>query len=405
MGLELPAGLASLHGLLGDDAPWPDPDEDDRLRSARAWFDLGDEVKAASTQLDQVAELVSARNSGDDVDAFDREYNDEEGLRQTLAKSGAAANLTGLGTLAVVLFRVVWKGLVIYFLAMLLLALMRAALSGPSGGIWAALRVAASRRSLRYLLERLKLNIGQITTNTVRQARNLLPIAAVVSVAYSLVPLPIMIKNVGLFKSDEQARRETEQILNATPMGREALAWAREHGVTILYQDLGDPLVAGLYSDEFNIIQVDTSGSTTTPEDMAGAVVHEVNHARRDGTPDPLLMSREEYIAAAIDEEAAGEVLAIKFGGQYDKAHGNHDGSWTNYGYDYHASYENAVEQAETDRRNAGEAPLTTSERQRIGEQSGQAEIAKQMRNSYFPQQFGDAWDKRFLGTVIDKLY
>ncbi|GAA3510431.1 hypothetical protein FHR32_003716 [Streptosporangium album] len=404
MSLELPAGLASLHGLLGDDAPWPDPDEDERLRSARAWFDLGEEVKAASAQLDHVAELVSARNSGDDVDAFDSEYNDEEGLRQTLAKGGAAANLTGLGTLAVVLFRVVWKGIVIYSLAMLLLALMRAALSGPSGGIWAALRVAYSRRSLRYLLERLKLNIGQITINTVRQARGLLSTAAFVTAGYSLTPLPIMIKSAGMFKSDEQARRETEQVLNATPMGREALAWAREHGVAILYQNLGDTWAAGVYTDWLNIIQVDTSGSTTTPADMAAAVVHEVNHARRDGTPDPLLMSREEYIAAAIDEEAAGEVLSIKFGGQYEKAHGS-QGSWSQYEYDYHDSYENAVKQAETDRRNAGEAPLTASERQRIGEQSGQAEIAKQMRHSPYPQQFGDAWDKRFLTMPTDKLY
>ncbi|WP_406318144.1 hypothetical protein OHA77_12260 [Streptosporangium sp. NBC_01639] len=404
MGLELPAGLASLHGLLGDDAPWPDPDEDDRLRSARAWFDLGDEVKAASTQLDQVAELVSAHNSGDDVDAFKSDYNDEEGLRQTLAKSGAAANLTGLGTLAVALFRVVWKGLVIYFLAMLLLALMRAALSGPSGGIWAALRVAASRRSLRYLLERLKLNIGQITTNTVRQARNLLPTTALVTTTYSITPLAVLITKTGIFKSDEQARRETEQALNATPMGREALAWAREHGVTILYQDFGDTWEAGLYTDGLNVIQVDTSGFTTTPADMAAIVVHEVNHARRDGTPDPLLMSREEYVAAAINEEAAGEVLRIKFSEQYKEAHGQ--GSEGRYGSYYRHGYENAVEQAETDRRNAGEAPLTASERQRIGEQGGQAEIAKEMRQfSPYPQRYGDAWDKRFFTAPIEKLY
>ncbi|MEV4245502.1 hypothetical protein AB0J63_19075 [Streptosporangium canum] len=405
MGLELPAGLASLHGLLRDDAPWPDPDEDERLLSARAWFELGEETKAASTQLDHVAELVSARNSGDDVDAFDSEYNDQEGLRQTLADSGAAANLTGLGTLAVALFRVIWKGIVIYFLAMLLLALMRAALSGPSGGIWAALRVAYSRRSLRYLLERLKLNIGQITINTVRQARGLLSKAPYVAIAYSLTPLPVLITKTGILTSDEQARRETEQALNATPMGREALAWAREHGVTILYQDFGDTWEVGRYTDGLNVIQVDTSGFTTTPAEMAAVVVHEINHARRDGTPDPLLMSREEYIAAGIDEEAAGEVLRIKFGGQYDKAHGSQDGSWGQYEYDYHDGYENAVKQAETDRRNAGEAPLTASERQRIGEQGGQAEIAKQMRRSPYPQKYGDAWDKRFFTMPIEKLY
>lgn len=356
---------------------------------------------------------MSAHNSGDDVDAFDSEYNDEEGLRQTLADSGAAANLTGLGTLAVALFRVIWKGIVIYFLAMLLLALMHAAPSGPSGGIWAALRVAYSRRSLRYLLERLKLNIGQITINTVRQARGLLSKAPYVAIAYSLTPLPVLITKTGILTSDEQARRETEQALNATPMGREALAWAREHGVTILYQDFGDTWEVGRYTDGLNTIQVDTSGFTTTPAEMAAVVVHEINHARRDGTPDPLLMSREEYIAAGIDEEAAGEVLRIKFGGQYEKAHGSQDGSWGQYEYDYHDGYESAVEQAETDRRNAGEAPLTASERQRIGEQGGQAEIAKQMRHSpypqkygdAYPQKYGDAWDKRFFTMPIEKLY
>ncbi|ACZ84994.1 hypothetical protein [Streptosporangium roseum] len=45
------------------------------------------------------------------------------------------------------------------------------------------------------------------------------------------------------------------------------------------------------------------------------------------------------------------------------------------------------------------------SERQRIGEQGGQAEIARRMRHSPYPQKYGDAWDRRFLRMPIEKLY
>ncbi|WP_031164333.1 hypothetical protein [Streptosporangium roseum] len=100
-------------------------------------------------------------------------------------------------------------------------------------------------KEYRDLLGRLKLDFGQITINTVRQARGLPSKAPYVATAYSLTPLPVLITKTGILTSDEQARRETEQARNATPMGREALAWAREHGVTLpLSAEVRRPLSA-----------------------------------------------------------------------------------------------------------------------------------------------------------------
>jgi hypothetical protein len=186
---------------------------------------------------------------------------------------------------------------------------------------------------------------------------------------------------------------DTEAALNETELGRDALNWAEENDVNVVYRPGG-----GSYFDgDSNTIVIDSSRS---PEAQANTFVHEVNHARNNGEPDPEETERQEYIDAAIDEEVEGTVLGIQNSQQQQE----NDSSIPDYTLqqEYEDAYDNAVNQASKARSDQGGPPLTAEERERIGERAGRERVEQAFVNGEvvgsnsgqtYPENYGDAWD------------
>jgi hypothetical protein len=191
-----------------------------------------------------------------------------------------------------------------------------------------------------------------------------------------------------------QERLDTERVLNETPLGRDALQFARDNNVTVVYRPGG----GSYYNRRTNTIYIDSS---RTPEDMAGIFIHEVNHARNRDHPDPNDMGREEYIDAAIDEEVDGEVLEIQNNQQLEQARGR---PLPNVGLqrEYEDAYENAINQARQGRAQQGQPPLSPEEERRIGEAAGRQVIEEAIESGRivrtsdgrtYRENYGEAWD------------
>ncbi|MER6948350.1 hypothetical protein ABT294_30415 [Nonomuraea sp. NPDC000554] len=389
MGWELPPGLSKVHGLVKDDAPWPTPDEFDRLRSTDAWLDLAGDLQKAAADFDLASQAVVQRNDGKDVDAS--QISGEE-LRQRLRKEAAASKLAALGTMFVVILRLVWKGLVVYLLSVLLISLMAAIAAAPAGGLFLAVRTYATRRAFRMILPKVREHIGAVIANTIRRALSLLGVTALVPLSYVALPVIVAAKQIGPFESDTLWQHEVEKVLAETPAGREALAWAREHGVAVVYRPSNEAPSGerGSYRDEFNLIHVYYQYGLSA-EDLAAAFVHEVNHARHRGTPDATEMGREEYVSAAVDEEAAGMVVGNRFTQELEQARGQKVDSrdaWTDDG-----AYQDAVRRAQRAREEAGGLPLTEAEKRHIGERASQQAIKDKLLESPYPALYSGDWD------------
>jgi hypothetical protein len=195
---------------------------------------------------------------------------------------------------------------------------------------------------------------------------------------------------------------DTERVLNETPIGREALQWARDHGVTIVYRPGAGKDLGAYYSDVHNRITIE---STWPPEVRAGTVVHEVNHARNRNTPDPKKMKREEYVHAAIEEEVNGTVLEIKSHQQLQRSRGR-----TNRPSDiglqraYEQAYREAVARENALRTRTGLPPLSAEEAERWGTRAGRRRVRQAYDNGEvvtsntgqrYPDYYGDGYDRQ----------
>ncbi|MEV0194928.1 hypothetical protein [Nonomuraea sp. NPDC050691] len=395
MGWELPAQLRRIHELFKDDAPWPDPDEDDRLLRVRAWLDLADGLRTTAAELDAGHGEVVRANAGRDVEAYKEKWESSQGVRQRLADGAKAADLAAVGTLMTVVLRVLWKALVVWALTMLLVALVRTIAVTPAGGFWLTLRFYLTRRLLRSMLIEIRGNIGVVISQTLRDAMRLL---------MGTMPLPALVVGIAAWDankrtsgmaSDDDARREVERVLNETPMGRAALAWAREHNVTILYQPPGaeDDGILGEYDDDYNVIRIFLRDGDT-PEGLAGTLIHEINHARHRDTPDPTEMSRDSYVEAAIREEAAGNVQAYRFNEELERV--RRQDLDHRYEATYDQAYSWAVRDARAQRDQEGGPPLTAAEERRIGERAAAKamyDILSDPKRSAYPQNYGAHWE------------
>ncbi|MEV8635116.1 hypothetical protein AB0395_26010 [Streptosporangium sp. NPDC051023] len=398
--MELSGALASMYALLKDVAPLPDDDDEaERLAVGRAWSELGGELRKTAKQIEPTAEHLTATNQGTDTDAFQAMWHGEEGPSRRLAAGATVADLTAAGTMAVVVLRAAWKLLVLYHLAVLAVALARALAAGPLGYfIWAS-RLVGVRLALRTLLLQARKHIGEVVIGTLVRAKGIL--TGPLFLIGPVYPAGLVLQYLtayGLEPSDEEARRKTEELLAQTPMGREALAWAREHGVTVLFHkgEIGNlsekTRTAGNYNDGLDVLRIGLTDQRS-PEDLAETFVHEVNHARNQNTPDPLRMGRQEYIEAAIAEEVEGNVKKHEFAQQLAEIR--------NPGVTvldtYRSAYENAINKETQNRILAKQPPLTGGEEHRIGDQAARAALREECIAAGYEKNYGTEWDRRQL--------
>ncbi|NUW37056.1 hypothetical protein HTZ77_37485 [Nonomuraea sp. SMC257] len=406
MGWELPAQLRPIHEQFKDDAPWPDADEDDRLLRVRGWLDLADELRSTAAELDAGHDGVVRANAGGDVEAFKEKWESAESVRHRLGDGAKAADLAAVGTLMTVVFRVIWKALVVYLLTVLLVALVRAIAVTPAGGFWLTLRWYVTRRLFRSMLTEIRGNIGVVLAQTLREAMELLLISGAVPLGLIGLATWDAGRRTSWMRTDDDARREVERVLNETPRGRAALAWAREHNVTILYQPPGegDDNVLGVYHDEYNVVEIYLRDGDT-PEGLANTLIHELNHAQHRRTPDPTEMSRDAYVEAAIREEAQGNLQAYRFSEELERVRGqdlDHQSEAT-----YDDAYSRAVRDARARREEAGGPPLTAAEERRIGERAAAEALYDELSNpeggSVYPKSYSEDWDDK--RTAVQRVW
>lgn len=394
MSLELPPGLGSVYDMVRDVAPLP-TGEDRDLESARAWVDVASHLQTVSGEAGSAAgHTRAAGNSGDSVDAFERGWHAQGGLAQHLGDGPVASALVGGGSAFVVVLRLMWKIYVNYALLSLLISLVQAMRLGPAVGTMLSVRrISDIRAALRAAARGVELDIKQIGVGALRGAKT------------KLSPLhhwdiPVVGGGVllgmelyqGDYKTDLALQRDVEKLMNKTPSGRAALAWAREHNVTILFHSIKDDGVEGLTRDFSNTIVVDTDQHVSTAK-AAETLMHEIYHTQHRFTPNPMLMGRGEYVDALIREEAVATVRAGRMMAEMS------DLDSLGVGLDYQWAYEDAVS-AEEDRRSQIGAPeLTAEDKRRIGEQAALKEQIKAYSSSSYGyrEQAENEWDKRWF--------
>ncbi|TDC08260.1 hypothetical protein E1267_10900 [Nonomuraea longispora] len=393
--MELPPHLASVHDLVKDVAPLGLPDEEERMKVARSWVDLGLELHKSSGEVESAARRAWTANKGGDVTAFQASWEDEHGPGRRLEAGGKGALLTGLGTMAIVILRVVWKAYVTYVVAILAASLLASLAAGPASTVIRYTRVMGARRTLTQMRTKFRQQTALVVRDTLHRARMLAYAAAPVFAA----PVFVSATNLwglGTLRSNEEAQRLTEEVLRETPAGRAALAYAKDHGITVVYQ--GDSLEGALggYTDALNVIALDYAGRT--PEQLAEVFVHEVNHARTDGDPYPIGMDRDEYVKAAIEEEVDGEVKAHEMRMQLAAARGEPEDWSSDYGF----AYKDAVGRENDQRQQQHLPPLSAEAERRVGDEAGREALREWARSAGYEEQFEQQWKRRYLRPVAD---
>ncbi|MFI7444142.1 hypothetical protein [Nonomuraea indica] len=247
---EPPEGLRWAYGLIADVAPLGSHDDDlSRLLGSSAALDIAAEAKNGRTGTSEAAAHVrTAGNQSDDMTAFD------DLLPVTQAetdKGGVAAAMSGTATMLLVTLKLVWRLYVIAALIALVIALVRFFALGPAlGTAGTRLYIASLRKRMQTALAGIRDDIRRNPIAALRHAKSLLrngsKMGELATVAYvtSLAALPALV-TAGLavpWDDNEEARELTERTLRGTEEGRAALAYARDHGITVIYRN-------GLYSE------------------------------------------------------------------------------------------------------------------------------------------------------------
>lgn len=95
MGLELPAELVTVLGMIGYD--WPQTDETTLFEMGQRWIAFSGTMQTMVAEARSAAAPVPAFNSGADIDAFQKYWTDSDGPVRVLEDGALAATLTGTG--------------------------------------------------------------------------------------------------------------------------------------------------------------------------------------------------------------------------------------------------------------------------------------------------------------------
>ncbi|TMR96946.1 hypothetical protein [Nonomuraea basaltis] len=310
MSWELPSALQQVHSLVAADAPWPRSDETSRLDGAGSFLDLASASQGGRSQADSaVAHVRTAGNTGDDMYVFENSYGVEA---ERMDDAFVANALVGTGTTALVVLRTVWKFVVVLSLIALLVALIQGFRLGPVlGALFARSRVMGTRQALRTALGQVERNIQTGAVASLQVAKRLLARAMIVpGMQTALVAVNAL--TLDPFVHNPEAQKDAERVLEQTAEGREALAYAKEHGITTLYQ--GEMNLAWSdYNRGLNVIRIG-SADTAGAEALAGEFVRQVHMAKDRWEPSSGDIG--EYMRERGAEEDAANQAAYRMGSQ-----------------------------------------------------------------------------------------
>ncbi|POM26740.1 hypothetical protein BTM25_11460 [Actinomadura rubteroloni] len=133
MGLQLPGELRSLLSMLGYN--WPEADETKLMEMGNAWLRFASSHGGPLGEVDSHAQRVWSANRGDDIEAFQKSWNDGESGRTNLQDFTTAANIIGAGLMVCGAIVLALKINVIVQLTLLAIEIAQAiATAGPSFG-------------------------------------------------------------------------------------------------------------------------------------------------------------------------------------------------------------------------------------------------------------------------------
>ncbi|MEQ4721892.1 hypothetical protein [Nonomuraea sp. B19D2] len=214
----------------------------------------------------------------------------------------------------------------------LLISLIRGFRLGPVlGALFGRQRVLGTGKALRIALAQVERNIGTGAVNSLRAAKHLLQHVVTLT---GMGTASAVVNAVSLQASDDNAhaRADAESVLWKTPEGRAALAYAKEHGITTLYQS---KISIGLsyYNPAVNVISIG-GAKVASPEALAGEFVRQVHMAKDRWGPSPVTMDLADYDRARNAEEQAANQATYRMGSQlgYEQEAAYH---YRNYGSGY----------------------------------------------------------------------
>ncbi|MEQ4721940.1 hypothetical protein [Nonomuraea sp. B19D2] len=276
--------------MIADVAPLGSHGDDlNRLQGASSSLDVATEAKNGQTGTNEaVSHVRTAGNLSDDMTASE----DHVRVAQAEAdKGGVAAAVSGTATMLLVVLKVVWRLYVIAALISLLIAIARYFAFGPAvGSVGTRSYIAYLREKMRTALAGIKKNIRHNPVAALKHAKALLSAGArrnVGTVTYitGLASIPAFV-TAGLavpWDNNEEARDLTEQSLRQTEEGRAALAYARDHNITVTYRN-------GLSSDDLRsryypntnmlILGAEGFGSWERPHDLAEDFIRHIDVAK-----------------------------------------------------------------------------------------------------------------------------
>ncbi|MEU7827675.1 hypothetical protein [Nonomuraea sp. NPDC049129] len=309
---ELPPALRAVHGFVAADAPWPKSDDMSRLQGAGSWLDLASAAKDGKAQADPAAAHVrAAGNYSGDINVFENEYSLES---RRMDDGSVATALVGAGTTALVVFKTAWKYLLVITLLVLLISLIRGFQLGPVlGALFGRRRIMETRKALALALGQVERNIARGAVTSLQLARHMLARLMIIPGAQTALA-GVNTLTLKPWDNNSQAQEDTERVLNETAAGREALAYAREHGITTLYQS-GQNIQWSDYNRQLNVIRIG-GAETASSEALAGEFVRQVHMAKDRWGNSPVGTDFAEYSAARDKEEQAANQEAYRMGSQ-----------------------------------------------------------------------------------------
>lgn len=215
--------------------------------------------------------------------------------------------------------------------------------------------------------------MGGRRTEALMRSRSLLVVGLVVSAAIVIAAIVVTVSAraggaARVATSSEQAKRQAEALLRETPIGREAMRRVTAGDVTVVYwRGPGSS-----YLSRENEIWIEWGQS---PEELAGTFVHEAQHARSPGVPDPQTMPRDAYVDAALLEEARCAVLEIRHNQQLRRVRAGV--TRLNLQREYEGAYAMAVLAENNARFVRGQPVLDPAREERVGAPAGLARVLK----------------------------
>ncbi|TDD25208.1 hypothetical protein E1287_37490 [Actinomadura sp. KC06] len=97
MGLQLPGELISLLGMLG--YTWPEADETKLMEMGGTWMSFGGTLQSTSSGADSVAQGVWTTNKGEDFEAFQKDWTNDEAASANIRDAATDCMLVGAGLL------------------------------------------------------------------------------------------------------------------------------------------------------------------------------------------------------------------------------------------------------------------------------------------------------------------